>query len=100
MQIAKKAVEVRYQGVNKGEAVRMLLEEQTFDPNADLLVTMGDDRTDEDMFRVYPRQNVSISVSDVPMAASYVMEREALIALLETLTRNAKGWQYRLWERA
>ena len=60
---------------------------------------MGDDRTDEDMFRVYPRQNISISVSDVPMAAAYVMEREALIELLETLTRNARGWQYRLWER-
>ena len=98
--IAKKAVEVRHQGVNKGEAVRAILDDDRFDPDHDVLLTMGDDRTDEDMFRVYPKQNISISVSDVPMVASYVMEQQALIELLETLTKNASGWQYRLWETA
>ncbi len=88
--ISKKAVEVRHVGVNKGEGVRALLEEEGFDPARDLLITAGDDRTDEDMFRVYPAKNVSISVSDTPLAASYAMEREAFVELLETLTREAR----------
>ncbi|RMF24444.1 MAG: bifunctional alpha,alpha-trehalose-phosphate synthase (UDP-forming)/trehalose-phosphatase [Deltaproteobacteria bacterium] len=86
--ISKKAVEVRHVGVNKGEGVRALLEEEGFDPSQDLLITAGDDRTDEDMFRVYPAVNVSISVSDTPLAASYVMERESFVALLEEITRQ------------
>ena len=98
--ISKKAVEVRHVGVNKGEAVRAILDEDSFDPRLDFLTTMGDDRTDEDMFRVYPRVNVSISASDVPMAAEYAMDQEAVVTLLEQLTRSARGWQYRLWEQA
>ncbi len=97
--ISKKAVEVRHVGVNKGEGVRAVLEEEHFDPNLDLLITAGDDRTDEDMFRVYPNSNVSISVSDTPLASSYVMEREAFVAMVETLTHGARGWQQRLWSR-
>jgi len=95
---AKKAVEVRHVGVNKGDAVRHILHEKGFDAKHDVLVTVGDDRTDEDMFRVWPKDNISISVSDLPMSASYIIEREALVALLEDLTRSAKGWQYKLWE--
>ncbi len=88
--ISKKAVEVRHVGVNKGEGVRALLEEEGFDPALDLLITAGDDRTDEDMFRVFPEVNVSISVSETPLGARYAMEREAFVALLEAIVADAR----------
>lgn len=96
--ISKKAVEVRHVGINKGEAVRAILDEQHFAPGEDFLLTVGDDRTDEDMFQVAPGHNVSISVSDLPMGATHVMEQERLVELFEAITRHAKGWQYELWE--
>jgi trehalose 6-phosphate synthase/phosphatase len=83
--MARKAVEVRHQSANKGEALRAVLDHLGFDPDRDALITAGDDRTDEDMFRVQMPQNVSISVGDEPLAASYVMERGALLALLAKL---------------
>ena len=86
--MSKKAVEVRHMGINKGEAIRSILERAGFDAKRDILLTMGDDRTDEDMFRVYPRANVSISVSDGPTVARHVMEREKLIELLTELART------------
>lgn len=95
---SKKAVEVRHMGANKGAAVRALLEEGGFDKRSDLIMTMGDDRTDEDMFRVYPAQNLSISVSDAPVVASHVMDQPDLVGLLEYVARSSAGWQYRLWE--
>jgi trehalose 6-phosphate synthase/phosphatase len=96
--IAKKAVEVRHVGINKGEAIRAILYDHDFDPKKDFILTMGDDRTDEDMFRVYPHVNVSISVSDLPVGAGYIMEQEALVELLENITRKSRGWQFGLWE--
>ncbi len=96
---AKKAVEVRHIGINKGEAVRFILQEDGFDPKADMLITMGDDRTDEDMFKVYTKDNVSIAVSDTPMSsAAYMIDQPHVLPLLEALTRSAKGWQYKLWD--
>lgn len=43
----KKCIEVKPQGVNKGEIVRKILEEN---PNVDFVFCIGDDKTDEDMF--------------------------------------------------
>jgi len=95
---AKKAVEVRHVAVNKGDAVRHILEQEEYDRRRDLLLTMGDDRTDEDMFKVYPKDNVSISVSDAPMSAAYTMDQASLVELLDRLARSAKGWQYKFWD--
>ncbi|TFH23638.1 MAG: bifunctional alpha,alpha-trehalose-phosphate synthase (UDP-forming)/trehalose-phosphatase, partial [Myxococcales bacterium] len=97
--ISKKAVEVRHISVNKGEAVRAIIDEEDFDPELDILLSMGDDRTDEDMFRVYPGVNVSICVSDTPMLAAYSMEQEALLDLLEQIARQAHGWQRPMFDR-
>jgi trehalose 6-phosphate synthase/phosphatase len=97
--ISKKAVEVRHVGVNKGEAVRAILDDDGFDPKQDLIFTMGDDRTDEDMFRVCPNVNVSISVSDIPMVSAYVMEQATLVQMLETIARTTRGAQGEFWEK-
>jgi len=98
--MSKKAVEVRHVGVNKGEAVRAILDDDDFDPRSDALFTLGDDRTDEDMFRVYPEVNLSIGAGDGATAASYTIDQPRLVELLADLTRSAAGWQYDLWERA
>jgi trehalose 6-phosphate synthase/phosphatase len=87
--IAKKAVEARHVGINKGEAVKAVLDDRSFDAGRDLIITMGDDRTDEDMFRVNPEQNVSISVGGAPVLTRYALEQTAVVGLLEELTRSA-----------
>ena len=91
--ISKKAVEVRHMGINKGEAVRAVLEHEGFDRERDMLITFGDDRTDEDMFRVHPAQNVSISVGAGPTVASHAMGREALLELLAAFAKSAQDWR-------
>jgi trehalose 6-phosphate synthase/phosphatase len=96
--IAKKAVEVRHLGINKGEAIRAILYDHDFDPKQDFILTVGDDRTDEDMFRVYPHVNLSIGVSEVPVGADYTMEQAALLEMLENIARSSSGWQFGLWE--
>lgn len=97
--ISKKAVEVRHISVNKGEAVRAILDEESFDAELDLIVSMGDDRTDEDMFRVYPSVNLSICVSDAPLMAAYAMEQGPLVEMLRQIARNAAAWGARRFGR-
>ncbi len=86
--ISKKAVEVRHTLVNKGDGVRYVLRKWQFDPALDGLLTAGDDRTDEDMFRVWPKHNVSIGIGDVPMSAAYATERDTFIKFLDGLVRS------------
>jgi trehalose 6-phosphate synthase/phosphatase len=62
-----KVVEVRAQGVQKGAAVRRILEAA---PGA-LAVAMGDDRTDEDMFAALPPDGISVHVGPNPSVARY-----------------------------
>lgn len=77
-------VEVRPAGVDKGAAVRAACEE---DPHA-TLVAVGDDRTDEDMFRALPSGGIGVHVGDGESVASVRVPdhravRELLGALLE-----------------
>jgi trehalose 6-phosphate synthase/phosphatase len=88
--IAKKAVEARHVGINKGEAVRAILEENGFESGKDLIITMGDDRTDEDMFKVRPKDNISIGVGGAPVLTTYHIQQPAVVDLLETLTERAQ----------
>ncbi|KAI9099945.1 glycosyltransferase family 20-domain-containing protein [Phlyctochytrium arcticum] len=50
--LGKKNLEVRPVSINKGEIVKRLM---TLHPDADFVFCTGDDRTDEDMFRVVRR---------------------------------------------
>lgn len=54
----KKVVEVRSSGVNKGAAALLVANEMS----ADFLLAIGDDQTDEDLFRALPAAAVSIRV--------------------------------------
>lgn len=61
-----KIVEVRPQGIGKGAALRRLLEGRA---PYDVILVIGDDRTDEDMFEVLPLNGISIKVGRDPSQA-------------------------------
>jgi trehalose 6-phosphate synthase/phosphatase len=64
----EKVVEVRPHGVHKGKVVTPI--SHTSGPGS-LLVALGDDRTDEDMFAAMPEEGVSIHVGEQPSKARY-----------------------------
>jgi trehalose 6-phosphate synthase/phosphatase len=77
-----KVVEVKTANVNKGtEALRLLAER----PYA-FVLAVGDDVTDEDMFRVLPAEAVTIRVGDFSPAARYTVGSQAdIVPLLNAL---------------
>lgn len=89
----KKNLEVRPTLVNKGEIVKHALGQN---PKIDFLLCAGDDRTDEDMFRVL-RSNITSSSEKIlftisvgsadknTLAAWYVETCEELIDIINTL---------------
>ncbi len=62
-----KVLEIRLAGINKGTAVQKLLEKHS----ADFILCIGDDRTDEDMFKVLPPEAFTIKVGEGDTAARY-----------------------------
>lgn len=81
-----KVVEVRSVGIDKGTAVTKLF--ARWDP--DFVLAIGDDRTDEDMFRSLPPGSVSIRIGMVPSFAHYnVRGRYDAMHLLEDLSAEA-----------
>ncbi len=61
-----KVVEVRPHGINKGMAVQRVRER--VGPGA-LLLAVGDDRTDEDLFAALPHGSVAVHVGPAPSVA-------------------------------
>lgn len=85
----EKVIEVRMHGVNKGAAVRRILNSGA----TDTVVAMGDDRTDEDMFAALPKGSYSIHVGPNPTLADYSLvdtwaARKFLRRLLEPVARS------------
>jgi trehalose 6-phosphate synthase/phosphatase len=64
----KKTIEVRLRGVSKALAARRAVTE--CEPNA-LLVAIGDDRTDNDLFRALPPSSITIAVGARPAVARF-----------------------------
>ncbi len=80
----EKVVEVRPHGVNKGRVVSRVLAGAEEEP---LIVALGDDRTDEDLFAALPENAISVHVGPSPSRARYRIEtvadaRDFLRALL------------------
>jgi trehalose 6-phosphate synthase/phosphatase len=61
-----KVVEVRPHGLHKGLAIQALVAEQ---PASALIVAIGDDRTDEDMFQYVPPTGIAMHVGAEPTRA-------------------------------
>ena len=84
LQIMKgnKIVEVKYPGIDKGSAATGMVNSI----EADFILAAGDDTTDEDMFRVLPKNAITIKVGSYSQNAKYYLHsHNELIAFLETL---------------
>jgi len=65
--LGNKVVEVRPAGIDKGVAANILLKEK----NYDFILAMGDDVTDEDLFRALPEEAITIKVGLAKSIAKY-----------------------------
>ncbi|HUX85141.1 MAG TPA: bifunctional alpha,alpha-trehalose-phosphate synthase (UDP-forming)/trehalose-phosphatase, partial [Chitinophagaceae bacterium] len=66
----KKVVEVKNIEINKGNSVKQLLQGQDYG----FILAVGDDATDEDMFRIMPENAVTIKVAGRSSAAAYFVK--------------------------
>jgi len=79
-----KVIEVRNAGVNKGDAVRSFVGEGEYD----FILALGDDLTDEDMFRSMPTSAYSIRVGlNRSLARFNIQDHTNALDLLEELVR-------------
>jgi trehalose 6-phosphate synthase/phosphatase len=78
----KKVVEIRMAGLNKGLAALHWLESGTHD----FILAAGDDWTDEDLFRVLPKEACTIKVGlSTSLARFNVINHKTIINLLKDL---------------
>jgi trehalose 6-phosphate synthase/phosphatase len=82
----KKVIEVRLRGVSKAVVAHQVQAEAAADT---IVVAIGDDRTDEDLFRALPASSLTISVGVRPSVARFRVTdhrdvRRLLRSLLET----------------
>ena len=79
-----KIVEIKPPDYNKGSEVLRRLQQEEYD----FVLAIGDDTTDEDMFRALPPDGVSIKVGSFSPAAKYrIPLQSAVIPFLENLIR-------------
>ncbi len=80
-----KALEVRNAGINKGTACLYFLSKNDFD----FILAAGDDVTDEDMFKILPKNAYSIKIGIQPTAAKFnLFNFYNLRNLLKKLVQN------------
>lgn len=80
-----KVVEIKDAKVNKGKVAQLWLEE-----NYEFVVAIGDDRTDEDMFKFLPKSGLSIKVGHQETSAKYSVSnyqdvRELLLTFITSI---------------
>lgn len=81
-----KVVEIRSAEVNKGRATLDILHENRYD----FILSIGDDRTDEDTFHALPEDAFTIKVgTEVSAARFYLKHRREVRALLQKLVDKA-----------
>ncbi len=68
----KKVIEVRLRGVSKAQVAQRVLSEVDADGQ---LVAIGDDLTDEELFRALPFSSVTVAVGNQPTSARYRLRR-------------------------
>lgn len=77
-----KVLEIKVSGVNKGKAASNFLLEN----EADAILSMGDDWTDEFMFTDLPNETISIKVGNKKTVAKYrIKDTKAVYAFLKAL---------------
>jgi trehalose 6-phosphate synthase/phosphatase len=77
-----KVIEIRMAGVDKGTVARRFLVEQEYD----FILAVGDDKTDEDMFRALADKAVTIKIGPGNTAAHFSLSNQVeVIRLLNQL---------------
>jgi trehalose 6-phosphate synthase/phosphatase len=84
-----KAIEIRNAGINKGTAVQRWLSNNDFD----LILAIGDDLTDEDMFAVLPQRAYSFRVGTMQTRARFRLNNSAEV--LQFLTELVLTHDYK-----
>jgi trehalose 6-phosphate synthase/phosphatase len=88
----KKVIEVRMRGVSKGMVAQRIQAEGS---NGSLLVAIGDDRTDEDLFRALPPDAISIAVGRGSAAARFYVDGHRSVRRLLGALADHPGESYR-----
>ena len=79
-------VEIKNSEINKGKAVQKLMKKY---PKADFLLAFGDDFTDEDTFKVLPKESFTIKVGTSASEAKFsVNSYRDVRKLLRKITKN------------
>jgi trehalose 6-phosphate synthase/phosphatase len=80
-----KVIEIRMAGIDKGFAARRIIERS----DSDFVLVVGDDKTDEDMFKALDGQATTIKVGPEHSAAQYsVVHHSEVISLLIDLANT------------
>jgi trehalose 6-phosphate synthase/phosphatase len=78
-----KVIEIRISGIDKGAVTKRLIDED----NYDFVLAVGDDKTDEDMFRILPDDAYTIKIGSGHTCAHYHLTDQ--IEVLRLLTQFA-----------
>jgi trehalose 6-phosphate synthase/phosphatase len=82
-----KVVEVRMGGIDKGAVTRKLLEDNHYD----FIMAVGDDKTDEDMFRVLPQNAFTIKIgSENTLANFHLTDQANVLTMLRAFSSEAE----------
>jgi trehalose 6-phosphate synthase/phosphatase len=80
-----KVIEIRVSGIDKGSVAKKFLEENTYD----FILAVGDDKTDEDMFRTLSEKATTIKIGSGHTLAQFSLANQAeVLRLLQRLTRE------------
>lgn len=83
-----KVIEIRVAGIDKGLAAKKIVQETT----SDFILVVGDDKTDEDMFRALSDQAVTIKVGRGHSVAQYcITHTHEVIRLLQEFAHSPNG---------
>jgi trehalose 6-phosphate synthase/phosphatase len=86
-----KVIEVRRAGYDKGYAALRYLKDNGFD----FILAIGDDKTDEDLFRVLPPHSFTLKVGLVPSLAKYNLKNQTEVAKFITSLVTSESSDYR-----
>ena len=82
-----KVIEVRVSGIDKGAAARRIVQENSYE----FVMAIGDDKTDEDMFRVLADKAITVKVGPGhSIAAYYIKSQQDVIRFLNELVAEAR----------
>jgi trehalose 6-phosphate synthase/phosphatase len=82
-----KVIEVKKSGYDKGTVALKLLASAAYD----FILAIGDDKTDEDLFRAMPEQALTIKIGVTPSLAKYhLRDQQGVLMLMDHLLEGAQ----------